>query len=122
MNAAAASASRWGRLPIEVTAPARNAICDNVTGSTLVIARTTRKSVAVTSPPTDPWWLPWAMRLSWLALPFTTGAVLADALDERSTEVQTAAAVLAWAAWAIVVLGLLVRRPVALTALRIVAP
>lgn len=91
-------------------------------GSTLVIAWTTRKSVTVTSPPTDPWWLPWAMRLSWLSLPFTTGAVLADALDDHSTAVQVTAALLAWTAWTIVVLGLLVRRPAALTLLRIVAP
>lgn len=60
--------------------------------------------------------------MSWLSLPFTTGAVLADALDEHSTAVQMTAAILAWVAWTIVVLALLVRRPAALTALRIVAP
>jgi hypothetical protein len=36
--------------------------------------------------------------------------------------VQTTTAVLAWSAWTVVVLGLLVRRPLALTTLRIVAP
>jgi hypothetical protein len=36
--------------------------------------------------------------------------------------VQTTVGVLAWAAWTIVLVGLLVRRPIALTALRLVAP
>ena len=62
------------------------------------------------------------MRLAWLTLPFTTGGVLADALDDRSTAVQLTAALLAWTAWAVVLVGLLVRRPVSLTALRLVAP
>jgi hypothetical protein len=48
--------------------------------------------------------------------------VLAEALDDHSTAVQVTAAFLAWAAWTIVLVGLLVRRPVALTMLRIVGP
>lgn len=62
------------------------------------------------------------MRLTWLSLPFTTGGVLAGALDERSTGVRLTVAFIAWTAWAIVLVGLLVRRPVSLTALRLVAP
>ena len=48
--------------------------------------------------------------------------MLADALDERSAAVRVTASVLAWAAWSVVVLALLVRRPLGLTALRVVAP
>jgi hypothetical protein len=66
--------------------------------------------------------LPWSVRLAWLTLPFTAGSVLADALDQRSGPVQLTLAAIAWAAWGTVVLGLLVRRPIALTALRVVAP
>jgi hypothetical protein len=62
------------------------------------------------------------MRLTWLTLPFTAGGVFADALDERSTAVQLTIALLAWTAWVIVLMGLLVRRPVSLTALRLIAP
>ena len=67
-------------------------------------------------------WTPWAMRLAWLTLPFTSGGVLADALDDRSSPVQLTVAVLAWTAWALVVVALLVRRPASLTALRLIAP
>lgn len=73
-------------------------------------------------PPTDPTWLPWTIRVAWLSLPLTAGTVLADALTSRSTPVQVVSAALAWSVWAVVVLGLLVRRPVALTALRCAAP
>ena len=83
--------------------------------TTLVIGTRSRKSVQVT-------WLPSAMRLAWLTLPFTAGGVLADALDARSSAVQLTAAAIAWVAWAIVLVALLVRRPVSLTAVRVVAP
>jgi hypothetical protein len=66
--------------------------------------------------------LPWLLRASWLSLPLTAGEVLARALDGRSSPVQAVVTVLAWAAWAIVLLALLVRRPAGLTAVRIVAP
>ena len=62
------------------------------------------------------------MRVTWLTLPVTAGSVLADAMQHRSAPVQLTMAVIAWAAWAVVVLGLLVRRPIALTALRVVSP
>lgn len=67
-------------------------------------------------------WLAWAMRLSWLSLPVTTGSVLADALAERSSPVALGAAALAWAVWGAVVLAVLLPRPVGLTALRLAAP
>lgn len=66
--------------------------------------------------------LPWLLRLTWLSLPVTAGTVLADALDGRSAPVQAVVAVVAWASWGLVVLALLVRRPLGLTALRFVAP
>lgn len=62
------------------------------------------------------------MRLAWLSLPITTGSVLSDALDGRSAAVRLVVAILAWGAWTVVVLALLVRRPLGLTALRLVAP
>lgn len=66
--------------------------------------------------------LPWVLRLAWLSLPFTAGDLLADALDGRSAAVQLVAAAVAWAAWASVVVALLVRRPLGLTVMRVVAP
>lgn len=75
---------------------------------------TTRKSSGVL--------LPWLLRAAWLTLPLTTGALLADALDERSGPVQLVAAVLAWAVWGAVVLALLLRRPLGLTVLRTASP
>jgi hypothetical protein len=70
----------------------------------------TRKSARV---------LPWIVRVVWLAMPFTVGWVAASALDDRSTSVQVTAAVLLWAAWAIVVVGLLVPRPAGLVLVRV---
>lgn len=63
--------------------------------------------------------LPWLVRAGWLAIPFTVGTLVADALDGRSTPVQVTAAVLLWAAWAAVVVSLLVPRPAGLVALRV---
>ncbi len=59
------------------------------------------------------------MRLSWLALPFTAGTAIADALAGRSDEVQVVAALLLWAAWAAVILGQLVPRPSGLVGVRV---
>ena len=64
---------------------------------------------------------PWLVRLAWLAIPFTVGTAVADALSDRSTAVQTTMAVLLWAGWALVVVGLLVPRPAGLVALRVAA-
>lgn len=62
--------------------------------------------------------LPWLVRCSWLLVPFTCGAVIADALDGRSSSVQLVAAGLLWSGWAIVVVALLVPRPAGVVALR----
>lgn len=64
---------------------------------------------------------PWLVRLAWLAIPFTAGTALAGALDGRSHEVQVTAAVLLWAAWSVVIVGLLVPRPASLVGLRVAA-
>jgi hypothetical protein len=78
--------------------------------ATLVWRGRTRKSAHV---------LPWLLRVAWLALPFTVGAAIAGALADRSTAVQVTAAVGLWAAWAAVVVGLLVPRPASLVGLRV---
>jgi hypothetical protein len=62
------------------------------------------------------------MRLTWLTLPFTAGALLSDAFAGRSNAVQAVAAVACWSAWAAALLAVLLRRPLALTVLRCVAP
>lgn len=61
----------------------------------------------------------WLLRLAWLTLPLTAGPALAGALDARSTPVQLTAAVLLWAAWGAVVVGLLVPRPAGLVGVRV---
>lgn len=63
-----------------------------------------------------------AVRIGWFALPLTGGPALAHALGDASTPVQVVAAVLAWAAWGVVGVAVLVPRTVSLTALRIAAP
>ena len=62
---------------------------------------------------------PWLVRLSWLALPFTAGTAIADALADRSDEVQVVVALLLWVAWAAVIVGLLVPRPAGLVGVRV---
>ena len=64
----------------------------------------------------------WALRVGWLALPLTVGPAIADALDGTSTSVQVVAAALAWLAWGVVLVAVLVPRTTSLTALRIGAP
>jgi hypothetical protein len=62
---------------------------------------------------------PWLVRLSWLAVPFTAGTVVAGALDGRSTPVQAVAGAALWAAWVAIVVGLLVPRPAGLVGIRV---
>ena len=64
----------------------------------------------------------WVVRLAWIALPFTVGPPLADALDAASRPVQLVASSGLWAGWAVGVVAVLVPHPLSLTALRIVAP
>jgi hypothetical protein len=65
---------------------------------------------------------PWLLRLAWVSLPFTLGPALGAALHPHSEPVRLAAIVLAWAAWAAVLVGTLVPYPVGLTAIRVAAP
>jgi hypothetical protein len=64
----------------------------------------------------------WVVRLSWIALPFTAGPTLAEALDSASRPVQLVASSGLWAGWAVGVAATLVPHPLSLTALRFVAP
>ena len=66
--------------------------------------------------------LPWLVRALWAALPFTTGPVLADALDAASRPVQVVASTGLWLGWAVAMIASFVPHPVALTALRLVSP
>lgn len=65
---------------------------------------------------------PWPLRAAWLLLPFTAGAAVASALEERSSAVGLTAAALAWALWAVTLLATYLAHPLALTALRLGAP
>ncbi len=64
----------------------------------------------------------WAVRVLWVALPFTAGPVLGDALSAASGPVQIVASVGLWAGWAVGVVATAVALPVSLTALRVLAP
>lgn len=64
----------------------------------------------------------WFVRAAWATLPVTVGSLLTDALDSWSTAPRVVAAVLLWAVWAAVLLGLLVPRPISVAAARTTAP
>jgi len=64
----------------------------------------------------------WALRVLWLAVPFTVGAVFAGALADHSRPVRFVAFALAWAGWAVALLALLVPRIHTLTAVRVLVP
>ena len=76
------------------------------------------------SSPTRDWvrFLPWVMRGLWAALPFTTGPALAGALDPASGPVQSVASCGLWLGWAVGMIAAFAPHPIALTALRFVAP
>jgi hypothetical protein len=61
-------------------------------------------------------------RLVWLTMPWTTGALLGDALRPRSDAVQTTATLLAWVVWAATVVGSILPRPRTLTLVRTAMP
>ena len=69
----------------------------------------------------DDWW-PWLMRAIWIALPFTAGRVLGDALDELSRSVGTVMGIGLWVGWAVGMLLVSVPHTMTLTPFRIVAP
>ena len=62
------------------------------------------------------------MRLTWLTLPFTAGALLSDGFDGRSGPVVTLGAIVCWGGWVAVIAALILRRPLALTVVRCIAP
>ncbi len=64
----------------------------------------------------------WVFRVLWVVLPLVTGPALAAALDDRSGSVGPVGAVLAWGAWAGVLVAALVPSTVSLTACRVLAP
>lgn len=64
----------------------------------------------------------WALRALWAALPFTVGPELGQALAGASRPVQVVATVGLWTAWAVGVVATAVALPLALTAIRALAP
>jgi hypothetical protein len=66
--------------------------------------------------------LPWLVRALWAGLPFTAGPALADALDAASRPVQFVASTGLWLGWAAGMIAAFAPHPIALTALRVMAP
>lgn len=66
--------------------------------------------------------LPWLVRGLWAALPFTAGPALAGALDDAGDPVRLVASTGLWLGWAVGMIAAFVPHPIALTALRVVAP
>jgi hypothetical protein len=66
--------------------------------------------------------LPWLVRGLWAALPFTVGPTLAAALDPASGPVRLVASTGLWLGWAVGMVAAFAPHPIALTALRVVAP
>ncbi len=64
----------------------------------------------------------WFLRFTWITLPFTAAPSVADALAGWSDSPRIVASVLLWSAWGIGLVALLAPRPLALTAIRTVAP
>ena len=44
---------------------------------------------------------PWAFRIAWIALPFTTGPLLSDALSTTDDAFRVTVTVALWAIWAL---------------------
>jgi hypothetical protein len=64
----------------------------------------------------------WVARALWLVLPLAVGPVLGAALDPRSGPVQALGTGVAWGAWVVVLVALLVPRASSLTVVRIGTP
>ncbi len=64
----------------------------------------------------------WLLRLLWLAMPWSVGTAAADALDACSESSARMLSAELWAAWALVLTATLVRRPWALTVVRVAVP
>ena len=65
---------------------------------------------------------PWAFRIAWIVLPFTTGPLLSDALSSADDAFRITAAVGLWGLWAITLAAALVERTLTLTIIRVAAP
>jgi hypothetical protein len=61
-------------------------------------------------------------RAAWVVLPFLLGPALDDALAGASAPVRVVTAVGLWAGWGAGLVALLIRRPVTLTVVRVLAP
>ena len=81
------------------------------------VSATTRNGVTLTRP--IPLWL---LRIAWVTLPLTAGPAASAALRDWSDGPQVVAEVLLWLAWATGLLATIAPRPIALTALRTIAP
>jgi len=66
--------------------------------------------------------VPWLVGALWAALPFTAGPALADALHGASEPVRMLASAGLWVGWAAAMVAAAVPHPIALTALRVLAP
>ncbi|MEM7288501.1 MAG: hypothetical protein AAF480_19320 [Actinomycetota bacterium] len=66
--------------------------------------------------------LPWVLRALWVALPFTLGAQIGDALEGTSRPVQLTGTVGAWTLWGLGLLLTLVPHTLTLSPLRVLAP
>ncbi|MGI8810578.1 MAG: hypothetical protein ACR2KK_22555 [Acidimicrobiales bacterium] len=66
--------------------------------------------------------VPWLVRGLWAGLPFTTGPALAGALGSAGRPVQLVASTGLWLGWAVGMVAAFAPHPIALTALRVVAP
>lgn len=64
----------------------------------------------------------WLLRVLWLLAPWSVGSAAATALGACSTTSARVLSAQLWAAWALVLTATLVRRPLALTAIRICVP
>jgi hypothetical protein len=64
----------------------------------------------------------WPLRVLWILVPFTTGALLDDALSDRVTSLRHGATAVFWVAWAATLVAMLVPRGRSLTEVRLVAP
>ncbi len=64
----------------------------------------------------------WPLRVLWILVPVTTGALLDDALAGRVASFRHGATALFWSAWAVTLVATLVPRNRSLTAVRLVMP
>lgn len=64
----------------------------------------------------------WLMRLLWLTLPWTVGGLIGRLVATSEPSLMRVCTVGAWLGWTVVLMGLMVRRPWGLTALRVIAP